>query len=152
MSEGKTAMDKANESAAMRDPNPAGVMLRIADGQFDDLPGGPWRTPPFVDYSGITTAVLAANHVLGGRGGTVNESFFGIDLMFRHFGIQAHDTELKHVIQIIGDEFELLVLLDLGITSVLMACRGNKDAVVGVAETLVAGYADGFEMASRPRP
>lgn len=131
----------APTAAREGDPSQSEIMLRVADGQFDDLPGGPWRTPPGADYRGVTTAALSANFALGGQGGVVRDAFFGVNLTFRHFGVHAHHAELKHVIQIVADEFEVLVLLDLPITGVLMACRGNKDALVRVAGVLADGYA-----------
>lgn len=78
-------MDNAASMAAQKgDPNQSEVKQRVANGQFDDLPGGPWRTPPLTDYRGITTAALSVNLALGGQGGVVRDAFFGVELMFRH--------------------------------------------------------------------
>lgn len=114
----------------------------ISGGDFSDLPGCPWETPPLTNYDGIVVTALGTRNRLEGQAGTFDFRPFGADvrLTVRYLGTRPYASEPKHVFHFIGGEFELLLIIGLDVRTALIACRGNREALQHAAEQVDAAY------------
>lgn len=116
----------------------------IGGGEFDDLPGGPWKILPPGINRGFLLPALVANSFFEDTGATTGDfEFFGLYLTARNAGVyedaSGNDVGVFHFI---GDEFEALMMLPADLSHFVMSCRGSSAAFADAAALLLANEED----------
>lgn len=118
-------------------PAPSG---NVSGGAFDDLPGGPWKTPPHGDFSGFAVpAIIAMTEYAADEVGEAACKLGGVELTVRVIDpIQDSTNRTVRIFQFIADEFEVLILSSDDMVSMHIAFRGSELAFARAAGLLLA--------------
>lgn len=113
----------------------------IGGGMFDNLPEGPWKILPLGINAGFLLPACVATCFFDATGEpSADFEFFGLHLTVRNVGtIKRQSGDEARVFHIIGDEFEVLMLLPADTSCLVMSCRGSSTAYADAARTLFAG-------------
>ncbi|QTC90860.1 hypothetical protein [Brevundimonas goettingensis] len=130
-------MSESRQQAVVPERN-----VDISGGDFSDLPGSAWKTPPLTNYDGIVVTALRVMDRLRDQAGSFDFRPFGADIWMtvRYLGIRPYASEPKHIFHVVGGEFELLLIIGLDVRTALIACRGNREALQHAVEQVEAAY------------